>query len=115
MPPCAFCGELADALCAWPVDRPESVLFTELRRGDRYLAFEGAKRPSEVVRVIPHPDNGEVEIVTEAMSYYIVPFRPVLRAVAGTCDAAICWRCAREVGEGKVYCRDHWGAWEKVA
>lgn len=136
--PCAFCGAEAPYLCDWPVTRFESVIAHDVRIGDvirdwtaiemRVLGIE-ALRPSPPV---PVPARNSVlyfrvELLrvpkgTRSRAKNYLDFGCLRHTLAivptakrGTCDQACCEAHAREIGEDRHYCREHWQAWQEVS
>jgi hypothetical protein len=129
--PCAFCGAEAPYLCDWPVTRFESVIAHDVRIGD--VIRDSARGETAIeMRVFDiHAVNSllyfRVELLrvpkgarAQAKRYLdlghlrhagaIVP-----TAKRGTCDQSCCEAHAREIGEDRHYCREHWQAWQEVS
>ena len=129
--PCAFCGAEGPYLCDWPVTRFESVMAHDVRIGDVIRDSTDADRAIEM-RVLGIEPRGlvlrfQIEFlhVPKKSRACAVKYRcrgfvrwdraAVLRAESGTCDQACCEAHAREIGEDRHYCREHWQAWQEVS
>lgn len=115
---CKFCGEPGETLCDWPVERMELIPGHKLRKGDRALVLCGLY---EVIfcQADISKDALYLGLVLEKTgAVSTVEFRLSgeyqVRRTA-TCDAPCCEAHAREVGDDRHYCADHWRAWEEIS
>lgn len=124
---CKFCKGPSEARCGWIVERPFVAFYRELEPGDRvrrYRESPGAalRPPAVVLEVAPSPCAAgsfpvRVTIRTQGRekTFNVSGYSYVRKMRNVQCAAPVCEHCMREVGEKKVYCRDHWDAWEAAS
>ncbi|MCC6301791.1 MAG: hypothetical protein IT489_03205 [Gammaproteobacteria bacterium] len=117
---CRYCGARSVALCDWPKMRRQPTPIDQVKPGSMIYRFTSSTQPDEVIYLKPQPAKGEVWMATrrgnQTFEHVITePWKPVLVAVQGTCDAPCCRRCLRHVGPDRDYCRRHWNAWSAIS
>ena len=126
---CATRGDrCAPFTCAWRCPMPRDEYPERVEVGDTLISPQ-SKRQCPVTHVNVIRDAREVLLVEITVEYRHGRCKPpypqftyerkpwgnitVLRP--GVCGARACERHVREVGEGRAYCRAHWGAWMEAA
>lgn len=120
---CRFCCSEAVSACAWPVESPDTISHWDVEEGDLVLDDEGlAAELASVHRFNYHERGIRIPVTMTGFPQK----RGVCRIAFLTgrdrlhvyhpapCGNAVCERHLREVAEERVYCRDHWRAWESV-
>jgi hypothetical protein len=118
LPLCYVCRRPdAKWLCAWPVERKVHVPAFSIEVGDVWITQQAGKRGRVVdieyfdtvrklwVNIPGHPDPYPY---TRFAIDSVETLRP------GTCDQPCCDAHAREAGDERHYCADHWHAWEQI-
>lgn len=120
---CQFCDSEAVRTCAWPVEKPETFSHWDVSEGD--VVLDEQNRPVELasvhrfnyhergiripVTMVGFPaEHGVCWILFLTGRDRLEMHHPAL------CGNAVCERHLREVGEERVYCSDHWRAWESA-
>lgn len=123
---CHFCGEPAVAACAWPSEGFEVSRYFLLRPGDRVKrAIERLQHrpPATVVEYQrldltlagDHAYEIALRIGSRVKVIQVWGDSRVMVARVRACSEPVCENHLRLVDEKRVYCADHWNAWEAVA
>lgn len=118
LPACQFCGRTGvKARCAWPVKQWRTERADSLIIGDHVRSVLTQKR----CRVVSIDDSKtwwrryHLQFPDRRVFEYSMPSgRRVEVERPGVCGAPCCFACRRNVGPGRVYCSDHWHAWQEV-
>lgn len=94
--------------------------------GDIWITDQAKKR-ARVVEIEEIPAPSGTIYVGQRRAWVLIPGHPdpypytrylsayYTTEAPGTCDIPVCELHAREAGEDRHHCRDHWRAWEVVA
>ena len=134
--PCEFCGGDGQYLCDWPVDRMVVTPVQRVLHGEVIREWSAPEvnlgADAVYMRVLGIEMSGryvhfQIEVLRSTsrsrrradgyrLHGFTRPFNsPVDVARPGTCDRRCCEAHAREAGEDRHYCREHWHAWQGVA
>lgn len=117
---CAFCGDLCDALCDFPVERVEKVAVKDLQPGDRVDTM-GCVGYSRIILLEPAA-LGDVRVSIQRPASFgkplLVTTVPAIATFLAlrktTCDKACCHKHRRHAGPNLDYCADHWSSWKEL-
>ena len=123
---CHFCSSPCIGKCSWPVERFVVDEAENIRPGDMVRRFIEKRTTANRATVQEIATAGPSLLkITLRVSAPKKPARfkeitanvfsrlRVLRTVP--CEAPVCEGHTREVGPGRLYCKDHWMAWERAA
>lgn len=123
---CAFCKQPSIGACSWPVQRFVVDELENVHPGDTICRFKedpSRRRGTARVATIEQSLGGLLRVTLTILridgkrSQKVFEANPfarvrVLRTVP--CGAEACENDVRDVGD-RLYCRDHWTAWECAA